>query len=155
MSSQQTETTTNPGLEHFRSLIGQNFKDKSRSPFGRWLAGTLLAAELGRLVIEFEVRPEMLNPAGTFHGGVIAGIMDDAIGATIFALGKKNFFTSVNLVVDYFAPAKLGDRVIAKTAIIKEGAKVINAQCEIWHSEKNRLLSRGTTNLMKIDVEVQ
>jgi acyl-coenzyme A thioesterase 13 len=155
MTSQQPDPASNPGLEYFRSLIGHSFKDKSRSPFGRWLAGTLLAVEPGRLEIEFTVRPEMLNPAKTFHGGVIAGIMDDAIGATIFALGKKNFFTSVNLVVDYFAPAKEGDRVIAKTAIIKEGAKVINAQCEIWHAEKNRLLSRGTTNLMKIDVEVQ
>ena len=112
------------------------------------------AVEYGALEVEVLVRPEMLNPAGTFHGGVIAGLMDDIIGATIFTLGKKNFFTSVNLVVDYFAPAKQGDQLIAKTSIVKEGATVINAQCELWHPVKNRLVARGTTNLMKIDVEI-
>jgi acyl-coenzyme A thioesterase 13 len=141
-------------LEYFRSLVGQGFEDKSLSPFGRWLAGTLTAVDVGTLEVEFTVRPEMLNPAGTFHGGVVAALMDDTIGATIFILGKKNFFTSVNLVVDYFAPAKVGERVIAKTAIIKEGAKIINAQCEVWNHERKRLLARGTTNLMRIDTVV-
>jgi dTDP-4-dehydrorhamnose reductase len=93
-------------------------------------------------------------PAGIFHGGVMAGIMDEVIGMAIFTLGKKNFFTSVNLVVDYFVSAKLSESVITKTAIIKEGSTIMNAQCEVWNAERTRLLARGTTNLMKSAVEL-
>lgn len=105
------------------------------------------------MAVEFTVRSEMINPAGTFHGGVMAGIMDEVIGMTIFTLGKKNFFTSVNLVVDYFAPAKNEDRVTAIATVIKEGSSIINAQCEVWNTDKTKLLARGTSNLMKISTE--
>lgn len=144
---------SNPVLEHFQQLIGTRFSEHSPSPLGRWLDCTILAAERGMLMVELSVRSELMNPAGTFHGGAIAALMDDVIGATIFMLGKKNFFTSVNLVVDYFAPAKKNDRVIAITSIIKEGSNIINAQCEVWNTDKTKLLARGTSNLMKISTE--
>lgn len=154
MNHEQQESASHQVIETFRAHIGKSLRDTSLSPYGRWLSGTILAVERGVMEVEFTVRPEMLNPAGTFHGGVVAGIMDEVIGMAIFTLGKKNFFTSVNLVVDYFASAKLGESVITKTAIIKEGATIMNAQCEVWNAERTRLLARGTTNLMKSAIEV-
>lgn len=32
----------------------------------------------------------MTNPLGWLHGGIIACIMDDFIGATLFAVGRTN-----------------------------------------------------------------
>ncbi|MCU0427061.1 MAG: PaaI family thioesterase [Candidatus Kapabacteria bacterium] len=149
----EQSTSTNPVLEHFRQLVGTNFSQHSPSPLGRWLDCTIIAAERGMLEVAMIIRPELLNPAGTFHGGAIAALMDDVIGATIFMLGKKNFFTSVNLVVDYFAVAKKDEKIIAQTAIVKEGSTIINAQCEVWNADKSKLLARGTSNLMKIGTE--
>ena len=43
---------------------------------------------------EFVMRAEMTIPMGTLHGGVMAAIMDDMIGATIICLGRDHFYTT-------------------------------------------------------------
>lgn len=79
-------------LDAFRSQIGSSFA-QGPSPLGRWLNGTLRAADAGTLTVEFLVREEFTNPAGTLHGGVIAAICDDVIGATVFSLGLPQIYS--------------------------------------------------------------
>jgi acyl-coenzyme A thioesterase 13 len=153
-----TEAVAKTVYEQFHSFIGKSFGTISISLFGKWLSGTLRAVEPESITVEFIVRSEMLNPARTLHGGVIAGMMDDVIGATIFMLGRKNFFTSINLVVDYFAPAKEGWTVHAVSRLVKVGSTIINAECEVWSvaedGSRKKMLARGTSNLIKIDTLV-
>lgn len=94
----------------------------------------------------------MTNPVGTLHGGVTSSIIDDAIGATMFSLNENCFYTTLNLVVDYFAPARAGDVILADTAIIKKGRQIINAQCEIWNEKRTRIIAKGYSNLLKTNI---
>ena len=55
--------------------------------------------------------------------------------------------------MDYFAPAREGDVIIADTSVIKKGKQMINAQCEIWNENKTRLIAKGYSNLLKIDIK--
>jgi acyl-coenzyme A thioesterase 13 len=148
------EASTSPIFELFRQFIGKSMAENSASSFGRWLNGTLRAVETdGSMTMEYTVRPEMLNPAQTLHGGVAAAMMDDVIGAAIFSLGKKNLFTTVNLVVDYFAAAKVGDTLLAKVSLVKHGSTILHIQCELWSMQKNRMIARCISNMMKTDVQ--
>ena len=82
----------NKALSMFESLIGQD-SSKSISPLMRWLNPTLLSAEAGKLAFSYVIREEMTNPMGILHGGTTAAIIDDAVGATVFSLGKPNMYT--------------------------------------------------------------
>lgn len=126
---------------------------KSPSPLARWLQGILREVEEGQLAIEFTVREEMTNPMGILHGGAMAAIIDDAIGTTTFSLGQENFYTSVNLVIDFLASARQDEVITARTRIIRAGKTMVNVECEVWNTS-GKLLARGTSNLLYTQMKV-
>lgn len=139
-------------LEMLQEYIGKEFP-ASPSPFMKWLNPLVLNAEEGKLSFQYKVRKEMTNPVGTLHGGVTSAIVDDIIGATMFSFNEENFYTTVNLVVDYFAHAHEGDIIIADTSVVKKGKQMVNAQCEVWNADKTKLIAKGYSNLIKINVK--
>lgn len=141
----------NTATEFLELQVGKEATD-SPSPLMRWLNPILLSVEEGRLVFQYVVRQEMTNPIGTLHGGITAAIIDDAIGATLFSYGEPWFYTTVNNVIDYLAPARLNETIIAETSVLKKGKQIVNAQCTVWNADKSRLLARGYSNLIKIDL---
>lgn len=136
-------------LINFQSLTGKEITN-SPSPFMNWLKPTLIGAEKGSLNCSYVIRKEMTNPYGILHGGITAGIIDDLIGATVFILGLQHRFTTVNNNIDYFAPAKEGDIITAKTNVVKQGKTIINLQCEIFLPLKNRLIAKGYSNMLNV-----
>jgi len=140
-------------LEKMKSYTGKEFTE-SLSPLMRWLNPIILSAELGALEFEYHIRPEWLNPAGSLHGGVTAAIMDDIIGATIISLNEPNFYTTINNVIDYFSTAGPEEKIIASTRIVKKGKQFVNAQCEIWNSDRSRMIARGTSNLFRTEIKI-
>lgn len=90
---------------------------------------------------------------GGLHGGVTAALIDDVIGATLFSFNESYFYTTLNNVIDYFAPAREGDIIIAETLVIKKGKQIVNVQCEVWNEGKNRLIARAYSNLLKTGIE--
>jgi acyl-coenzyme A thioesterase 13 len=147
----QTDKTTNPMVAGLSAAIGLADVWAAGPPFTRWLGGVLRAVEVGAIAMEFTVREEMTNPVGFLHGGVQCAIMDDAIGLAGATLGDEKFLLSVNLTVDYLSKAKVGERVIADARIVREGRKVVNAECRLTSSD-GRLISRGTSNLLRSQV---
>jgi len=136
-------------IEKIRSVIGKG-EQLSPSPFMNWLKPVAVAAEYGSLTFEYKIREAMTNPMGHLHGGVIAGIIDDIVGTTVYSLEKSDYFVTVNMSVDYFAPAVLGDIIHAVTKVVKEGKTIINVECELWLPAKKRLLAKASSNLMRI-----
>lgn len=145
----EQENNTNDRLKVFQSFIGK-VVEQSPSNFMNWLKPTVIDAEKGSLHCSYIVRKEMTNPYGILHGGITAGIIDDLIGATVFTLGLKNAYTTVNNNIDYFAPAKEGDVITAKTSIVKQGRTIINLQCEIFLPSKSRLIAKGYSNMLNV-----
>jgi len=142
---------TKTRLQVLQDHINREFT-ASPSPFMLWMRPIVLAAEEGTVTFKYVIREEMSNPIKSLHGGVTAAIADDCIGATMFSLNEETFYTTINLVVDYFAPAHVGDTILAKTLIIKKGRQMVNAQCEIWNADQTRLIARATSNLFKTNV---
>lgn len=140
----------NKALDLFQSYIGKD-SSKSISPLMRWLNPTILSVSEGELEFSYFIREEMTNPMGILHGGTTAAIIDDAVGAAVYSLGKPNWYTTVNLAVDYFASAKVGETIIAQTSITKNGNQIVNTACEIWNADKTRMIAKGHSNLLKID----
>lgn len=140
---------TEKRLLFLQASIGKELTG-SPSNYMNWLRPVVISAEHGELVFSYVVRKEMTNPMGILHGGVTASIIDDLIGATVYTLGLKDSFTTINNSIDYFATAKEGDLIVAKTAIVKRGRSIINLQCEITLPSKDRLIAKGYSNMLNI-----
>lgn len=139
---------TNPIIEFLKSNIGGRMGEGSPSLVAKWLDGELVAAEYGSLTFRFEVKPEFTNPAMILHGGVSAAMMDEVLGATVYSLDKGAFYATVNLNVDYLRPAKVGEKVLATSEIIKEGKTLIHAACTLTN-EAGEIVAKCVSNLAR------
>ena len=145
-------TATNPRLEVFRSMIGQDMQG-SVSPFGRWLNGIIRVAEEGKLVADYVVRNEMTNPAGVLHGGAASGILDDLIGAMVFTLNREFAYTSVNLTVDFLHAARQGDTLTATAEVVRAGRNIIHCVGSITTAD-GKIIAKAATNLIQTSVKL-
>ena len=137
----------NPVLSLFTRYIG--LENRPEDPeFSRWLGGVFREVRKGELVMDFKVRQDMANPVGLLHGGVQNAIVDDVIGMTVLTLGHTRFYISLGLHVDYLGKARVGETVVAKGRIVREGKTVVNAECELF-AEDGSLVCRGTSSLMR------
>ncbi len=131
--------------------IKENFEGKlvegSRSPAGNWMRFRLEQIEKGKATISMEVREEMTNPYGNIHGGMMALVMDEAIGWAVVSLDTDNNYTSLNLNVDFLYAIKQGDRLKATSEIVRAGKKIIHVECRVYDMQE-RLLGKASSNLI-------
>ena len=137
----------NETVEYFRTQIGKII-EHTPSAVGMWLKPVLIEVNEGSITAEIIVREEMTNPMKMLHGGIIALISDEVIGASIATLEMSDFFPSVNLHTDFLYGAKLGETVTAKGKIVRKGKNIINTECCIYNSE-NKLISKSTSNSIR------
>lgn len=141
----------NPAVDLMTNYIGKPL-DGSPSLYMRWLGGILREVGRGSVACDFVVRPEMLNPALTIHGGVIAGIMDEMIGMCVFTLGLETIYMSVNLNVDFLETAREGEIITASAEVIREGTRLIYGHCSLKSGDK--LIAMASSSLIKTQVKV-
>ena len=132
-------------------FIKDNFEGRlvteSRSPAGNWLQFTLEKIEKGNATISLEVRPEMTNPYGNIHGGMMALVMDEVIGWAVVSLDMNSNYTSLNLNVDFLYAIKQGERLRATASIVRAGKKIIHVECGIENMD-GTLLGKASSNLI-------
>jgi acyl-coenzyme A thioesterase 13 len=143
-----SETTANPLLDMLQARVGEALS-WSPSPTGRWLNGTLEALHDDGGTVAYVVREEMVNPAGVLHGGMATAMMDDVVGMTLMVFSGGRFHASINLSVDFLAPARVGDRLRARSRIVRQGRRLANAECTLT-AESGTLVARATTNLLAV-----
>jgi acyl-coenzyme A thioesterase 13 len=136
----------NKNLEYLQQLIGQSTNQHGLGAVSRWINGILLEAEEGHLKLKFVVDETWLNPSNTFHGGMAATLIDDVMGMTIYSLGNENFFTTINLQLDYLSFALAGDEIIVEAKVIRKGVNVIHIEATIH--KRNKLLVKASANVI-------
>jgi acyl-coenzyme A thioesterase PaaI-like protein len=72
---------------------------------------------------------------------------------TVFSLGRENFYSTINLCVDYLLPAKVGDVVYVKSKVIRAGKTVINMECEVRNNE-HKIVAKCTSNLVTTGIKM-
>ena len=59
------------------------------SPFARWFQARVLRKEAGEAELLLEVREEFLQGQGLVHGGILAALLDSALGQAVESLGAQ------------------------------------------------------------------
>jgi uncharacterized protein (TIGR00369 family) len=126
----------------------------SRSPAGNWLGATLLHAERGKVQLSILIRHDMVNPYGNIHGGMMSAFIDESIGWAVVSLDAEYHYTSLNLAVDFLYAAKEGETMIATATVVREGKKIIHAECAV-HNAEGTLLAKASSNLINTSMQIK
>lgn len=134
-------------LQYIKDHFEGKLVTDSRSPGGNWLQFTLEHVEKGKATISLDVRPEMTNPYGNIHGGMMSLVMDEVIGWAVVSLDTESHYTSLNLNVDFLYAIKQGDRLRASSEVVRAGKKIIHVECRVYDMT-GKLLGKATSNLI-------
>jgi uncharacterized protein (TIGR00369 family) len=80
--------------------------------FAERLGARAEAADDGSARLSFTARDQHLNQAGTLHGGVLATLVDTAMGAAVRSAVEDDVPATSQLTVTYLRPGKPGDLTV-------------------------------------------
>lgn len=83
--------------------------------------------------VRLDAGEEHLNPHGTVHGGVLATMIDVAMGTAVATTGGESPVT-VSLTVTYLEPGQPG-RLTATARVRKRGKRLIVVEAEVVQGE--------------------
>ncbi len=103
----------------------------------------------GRVVFAAEPAEYHYNPLGTVHGGVMATLLDSALGCVVQSMLPAGIsYTTVDLKVNYLRPitVKTGT-VYCEGKIIYVGGRIATAEGRLTDGE-GKLYAHGTTTCL-------
>jgi len=133
-------------LAYLQQFKGQVVKE-SPSKAGQWLGFKVVDVARGEAKLSLVIRPEMCNPYGMIHGGMMSLLIDETIGWSVLSLESDQNYTSLNLMVDFLYAAPEGEEIMAHAKVIRHGKKVINCDVFVYDSQ-DRLLAKASSNLI-------
>jgi len=100
----------------------------------------------GRVRLALRTRPELANPHGALHGGIVATLLDSAMAcAVLSALPPGRQYTTVDLSVTLLRGASLdGARLTAEGEVVHVGRRIATAHGRV-HDDADRLVATATT----------
>lgn len=113
----------------FKNTINEKLE---RQFFMQLLGFKVTSIEEGRLEGELPLQQAHKQHKGFVHGGVIATIADIVAGfAAVSLVPKDHHVVTVELKVSYLNPG-LGDKLIAKGWVLKQGRKLNFCEAEVY-----------------------
>ncbi|MCU1281502.1 MAG: hypothetical protein JWM53_5048 [bacterium] len=93
---------TTAHLEQLRRMVRG---EVSPPPVAELIGFRMIAAELGRSVMELQTSARHANPMGTLHGGIVCDLADAAMGTALAStLEDDESFTTLDLTTKFFKP---------------------------------------------------
>ena len=118
--------------------------------FPRLLGIEIDSIEPSRARLSVEVRQELLQLQGVMHGGAIASLIDTAVAFAIISVSEpEDRFTTVEMKVNYLSAIREG-RVVADARLIRDGRRIIVADCDVFDSQ-GRLAAKGLLTYIRLN----
>ena len=115
-----------------------------RTPVNRGLGFRLVERSAERVVVEQDVRAEMLQEVGVVQGGLLTALADTAAVYLLWPeLGEARTMTGTNASVQFLAAARPDEGALTATATpVRVGRRL--AVCESVVRQGDRLVCKGT-----------
>lgn len=123
--------------------------DRPRPGVAVLLGMEMEEVELGRVTFAMPPRPDMANPMGTMHGGILATLLDTVMGCAVqSSLDGGVGYTTLDLDVRYVRAAPLtGDPIRAYGNVVHVGGRTATAEGRIVDAD-GHLVAHATTTCM-------
>ena len=87
------------------------------------------------LELEYDVKPWASNPMGVTHGGVLALMLDNAMGLTCYCL-YGHFTPTISMNLTYARPVPLNQTVRLRVTVTLAGSTTAQLQAQIFPSDQ-------------------
>ena len=124
--------------------------------FGNLLGLELTVIEPGKVEYRMEITEKHLSNPAAAHGGAIAAMMDGILGVSALSLATENnkLVSTVEFKINYFAPIKLGDKLVGVGQVVFEGNRLISSEGAIYSQNENmNLVCKGLGTFNAYPVE--
>ncbi|GAA3918274.1 PaaI family thioesterase [Hymenobacter algoricola] len=113
--------------------------------YGQINGMALTVSEPGQVAYTMTIGNEHLSSPGTCHGGVIAGLMDSALGAAALSLAftAGELVSTVEFKINYLHPVRLHDQLVARGRVEHSGKTLVVASADIACPARNLVVARG------------
>jgi uncharacterized protein (TIGR00369 family) len=116
--------------------------------FAGRLGARVTEVEEGRARLEFDATDEHLNPAGTVHGGVLATLVDTAMGTAVrSATDDGDVPATSQLTVTYLRPGKPG-RLTITARVRTRGEHLTVCEAEVEQEKRSLVHAVATFALL-------
>jgi uncharacterized protein (TIGR00369 family) len=106
----------------------------------------------GWIRVEFEAKPEFLNPMGVVQGGFVAAMLDDTLGPALTAtLAPDEFAPTLELKVQFIRPARPG-KLIGEGRLVARGGTIAFLSGELT-TESGELVATATATARVVKVK--
>jgi len=100
-----------------------------------------LGTPVGRSRLRIDSRPDLENSRGDFHGGVVASLLDAAMGVAVrSAYAGGEGATTVSLTVNYLEPGR--GSLVATGHVRRAGGSLASAEAEVVDAS-GRIVAHG------------
>ena len=107
---------------------------------GRWK--TVLMQD-GQAEMSWTPTPDMANPFGSVHGGIVATVIDELTGAAVMSSIESGSAPTVSMNVEYLHAIPIGGIYTGVGEIVRIGRAMAIADARILN-EEGKVLARGT-----------
>ncbi len=97
----------------------------------------------------------MMNPAGWLHGGIIATMFDNAMGAVAMVCANGCFTPTVSMTLDYMRPTPVSGALCVRVSVLKAGHNLIHIRAELYAAEDSEKLYASTAAVYAIHHELK
>jgi len=124
--------------------------------FTQLVGAEVVSVEPGVVVMALDRRPEVLQQAGLFHGGVLAYLVDNATtaaAATVIDRTKRTVITA-EYKINLIAPST-GDRLTCRAEVVKPGRSltVVEAKVHCRIDGADKLVAVALATIANLDIK--
>ena len=141
MSDRKWEMTSQELTEYFQKRVDNGF------------IGTIdtqvLECRKGYCKTRTKVRPELMNPIGSVHGGCLYTIGDTTAGMASIEVGKPNSVTTIDGSMQFLNAAMNTEYIYAEGVVLKTGSRVAFTEV-VLKGDDDKIFAKGSFTFAKI-----
>ena len=92
-----------------------------------------------KMVMNYQVAADFVGPPGFVHGGILATILDDAMGCVVMAAKPNRFSMTARLTTHYIKPTPLETPIVIEAWVTTFEGKKTFAQGAIYPADKQEV----------------
>jgi uncharacterized protein (TIGR00369 family) len=101
----------------------------------------------GHMTAEIVIRPELLNPFGSTHGGVLAALTDHVLGAVLYPVIERGAWAATTqLNLNFTAPVRDGV-LAARSEIISLTKRTAVVRIDLTNNDRLAGAGQGTVTI--------
>ncbi|MDO4286775.1 MAG: PaaI family thioesterase [Eubacteriales bacterium] len=95
--------------------------------------------------IRYRLKPEMRNPMGWLHGGVISAMVDMGMGLLVYYNADFLLCPTASMTVNFLRPGRIDGCLVVQSEITFHGHKIFHTTARAWmEDEPEKLVCTAT-----------